>query len=167
MAGDEASGTRRRRRRRAVWRPGEGISRTVDAASGEPGVELGDVEAAGFAATAGIADIEDGNSGTEAAANDPFAESAEPVKPTAPAEPAQPSEPLEAGTPAAKRAVKRPRADPAERGLRELVGAGPSQLGPVRAMRARDANRPTEEDLAEAERNLTIVRRNWKPPADS
>jgi hypothetical protein len=32
------------------------------------------------------------------------------------------------------------------------------------ALRARDVNRPTDEDLAEAEQELTIVRRNWKPP---
>ncbi len=56
------------------------------------------------------------------------------------------------------------RNDPAERGLREIVGAGPSQLGPVRAMRARDANRPTDADLVEAEQEVAIVRRNWKPP---
>lgn len=60
---------------------------------------------------------------------------------------------------------KRRRNDPAERGLRDLVGAGPSQLGPVRAMRARDANRPTDEDLAQAEQDLVIVRRHWKPPS--
>jgi hypothetical protein len=52
-----------------------------------------------------------------------------------------------------------------ERMLRELVGGGASQVGVSGALRARDVNRPTEEDLAEAERNLVIVRRNWKPPA--
>jgi hypothetical protein len=31
-------------------------------------------------------------------------------------------------------------------------------------LRARDVNRPTEEDLAEAERDVAIVRRNWQPP---
>jgi hypothetical protein len=60
--------------------------------------------------------------------------------------------------------IKRRRTDPTERGLRDLVGAGPSQLGPVRAMRARDANRPTAEDLTEAEQDVAIVRRHWKPP---
>jgi hypothetical protein len=52
----------------------------------------------------------------------------------------------------------------AERGLRSLVGAGPSQLGVSGALRGRDVNRPTEEDLAAAERDVVIVRRNWKPP---
>jgi hypothetical protein len=52
----------------------------------------------------------------------------------------------------------------AERGLRGLIGAGPSQLGWVEAMRARDAGRPTAQDLADAERELEIVRRNYVPP---
>jgi hypothetical protein len=50
-----------------------------------------------------------------------------------------------------------------ERGLAELVGAGPSQLGVSRALRGRDVNRPSEDELAEAERDVEIVRRNWKP----
>jgi hypothetical protein len=48
--------------------------------------------------------------------------------------------------------------------LRELVGNTPSQLGPSGALRGRDVNRPTDEDLAEAERDLVIVRRHWTPP---
>jgi hypothetical protein len=60
--------------------------------------------------------------------------------------------------------AKRRRPDPNERGLRDLVGSGPSQVGPTRAMRARDANRPTEADLAEAEQEVVLVRRHWKPP---
>jgi hypothetical protein len=60
--------------------------------------------------------------------------------------------------------TKRRRTDPNERGLRDLVGSGPSQVGPTRAMRARDANRPTEADLAEAEQEVVLVRRHWKPP---
>ena len=55
---------------------------------------------------------------------------------------------------------------PNERGLRELVGAGPSQLSPGRALRGRDVNRPTEDELAEAEREVVVVRRNWQPAAD-
>jgi hypothetical protein len=51
-----------------------------------------------------------------------------------------------------------------ERGLRDLVGAGPSQLGLSRALRGRDLNRPTEADLAEAEREVVIVRREWRQP---
>jgi len=50
-----------------------------------------------------------------------------------------------------------------ERNLRELVGAGPSQLSVGRALRVRDADQPTEADLAQAEADLVIVRRNWAP----
>ncbi|MGC4807044.1 hypothetical protein [Micromonospora sp. DT233] len=53
-----------------------------------------------------------------------------------------------------------------ERGLRNLVGPGSSQVGPLAAMRARDAARPTDEDLAEAEARVNIVRRNWVPRED-
>lgn len=49
--------------------------------------------------------------------------------------------------------------------MRDLVGAGPSQLGVSGALRGRDVNRPTEQDLDEAERDVVIVRRNWRPPA--
>lgn len=55
--------------------------------------------------------------------------------------------------------------DSAERILRDIVGAGRSQLGVNGALRARDVNRPTDEDLLEAEREVVIVRRNWTPPA--
>jgi len=57
--------------------------------------------------------------------------------------------------------------DSGERGLRDLVGAGRSQLGVSGALRGRDVNRPTEADLADAEANLVIVRRHWTPPADT
>lgn len=50
-----------------------------------------------------------------------------------------------------------------DRGLRGLVGGGSSQVGIVAALRARDASRPTEADLAAAEANLVIVRRGWVP----
>jgi len=63
-------------------------------------------------------------------------------------------------------AKRRPREASGERGLRDLVGAGRSQVGVSGALRARDVNRPTDDDLAEAERDLVIVRRHWKPPAD-
>ncbi|WP_117670936.1 hypothetical protein [Micromonospora sp. MW-13] len=53
-----------------------------------------------------------------------------------------------------------------ERGLRSLVGPGSSQVGPLAALRARDAARPTEEDLAEAEARVVVVRRNWVPRED-
>jgi hypothetical protein len=53
-----------------------------------------------------------------------------------------------------------------ERGLRGLVGSGSSQLSIGAALRARDGARPTDADLADAERHLTIVRRNWTPRED-
>lgn len=56
------------------------------------------------------------------------------------------------------------RGSDAERSLRGIVGAGPSQVGVSGAMRARDAARPTAADVAAAERDLVIVRRNYVPP---
>ncbi|MGW4294099.1 hypothetical protein ACWEH1_13720 [Micromonospora chersina] len=56
-----------------------------------------------------------------------------------------------------------PSADEGERGLRGLVGSGSSQVSVTAALRARDAARPTDEDLAEAEARVVIVRRNWVP----
>ena len=50
-----------------------------------------------------------------------------------------------------------------ERGLRGLVGSGSSQVSVGAALRARDAARPTDEQLAEADATLAIVRRNWMP----
>jgi hypothetical protein len=52
----------------------------------------------------------------------------------------------------------------AERGLRGLVGGGASQVSVAAAMRARDAARPSAEELAAAEANLMIIRRGWTPP---
>jgi hypothetical protein len=80
----------------------------------------------------------------------------------------RPSEAEDDHKPAGPRAKRKPRPnrDPAERSLRDLVGAGRSQVGVNGALRARDVNRPTEQDLAEAEATLTIVRRHWTPPAD-
>lgn len=53
-----------------------------------------------------------------------------------------------------------------ERGLRGLVGGGSSQVSVGAALRARDAARPTDDDLAAAERDLVIVRRGWVPRED-
>lgn len=39
-----------------------------------------------------------------------------------------------------------------------LVGAGPSQVGAVGAMRARDVARPREKDIARAERTVVLRR---------
>jgi len=129
----------RRRRRRAEWRAGAGISRTDE------------TTATTLTPDDGAADRPDG------AADRPD-EVVLPAEPKAPA--GQPA--VAADQPAV--AAKRRRGDPSERGLRDLVGGGPSQLGPTRAMRARDANRPTEADLAEAAEQVVIVRRHWKPP---
>jgi hypothetical protein len=53
-----------------------------------------------------------------------------------------------------------------ERGLRGLVGGGSSQVSVGAALRARDAARPTEADLAAAEEELVIVHRGWVPRED-
>ncbi|WP_435207172.1 hypothetical protein [Micromonospora sp. bgisy143] len=53
-----------------------------------------------------------------------------------------------------------------ERGLRGLVGSGSSQVGLSAALRARDAARPSDDDLAEAEARVVVVRRNWVPRED-
>lgn len=50
-----------------------------------------------------------------------------------------------------------------ERGLRGLVGAGNSQVSLGAAQRARDAARPTAEQLAHSAEHLVIVRRGWVP----
>ena len=44
-----------------------------------------------------------------------------------------------------------------------LAGGGPSQLGIDGSMRARDVSRPTEDEIASAEKTVQAVRRN--PPA--
>lgn len=59
-----------------------------------------------------------------------------------------------------------PPAEEGERGLRGLVGSGSSQVSVTAALRARDAARPTDDDLAEAEARVVIVRRNWVPRED-
>ena len=69
----------------------------------------------------------------------------------------------DAPEPAPRRKSRSRRTD-ADRSLRGIVGAGSSQVGVVGAMRARDAARPTAEDLAAAERDLVIVRRHYVPP---
>ncbi|MFC4107186.1 hypothetical protein [Micromonospora zhanjiangensis] len=53
-----------------------------------------------------------------------------------------------------------------ERGLRSLVGSGSSQVSVSAALRARDAARPGEGDLATAEADVVLVRRNWVPRED-
>lgn len=46
--------------------------------------------------------------------------------------------------------------------MHDLAGAGPSQVGVSAALRARDVNRPTDDDLAAAERDVVVVHRNWR-----
>ncbi|MCK9895005.1 hypothetical protein [Frankia sp. AgB32] len=48
--------------------------------------------------------------------------------------------------------------------VRGLVGAGQTRLPPVIAMRARDVDRPTEADLADADRTLVLRRGQRLPP---
>jgi len=78
------------------------------------------------------------------------------------ADAAAPSAPPSSGDPAPKAERRAPRRR-AGGELHDLAGTGHSQLGPVGALRGRDVNRPTDDDLAEAERELTIVRRHWTP----
>jgi hypothetical protein len=95
---------------------------------------------------------------------------AEPAVPADPpsSRPAAPVEPTaESATAPPPRKRRGPRDGGAERGLRDLVGAGRSQLGVSGALRGRDVNRPTDDDLAEAERDVVIVHRNWKPEDES
>jgi hypothetical protein len=61
---------------------------------------------------------------------------------------------------------RRPTRESSERGLRDLVGPGRSQIGVSGALRGRDVNRPADDDLAEAERDTIIVRRNWRPAGE-
>ncbi|MEU9514167.1 hypothetical protein [Micromonospora sp. NPDC048169] len=65
--------------------------------------------------------------------------------------------------PRARRAAP---AEEGERGLRGLVGSGSSQVSVTAALRTRDAARPTDDDLAEAERRVVLIRRNWVPRED-
>jgi hypothetical protein len=77
-------------------------------------------------------------------------------------------EPVEEPVPAEQLPVSLQAGDEtsSERGLRGLVGGGSSQVSVTAAMRARDAARPTEEDIATAETDLVIVRRGWVPRDD-
>ena len=52
-----------------------------------------------------------------------------------------------------------------ERSLRALVSTRTTQLPFDVAMRAREVAQPSAQDLAEAERDLVLVRRHYVPPA--
>jgi hypothetical protein len=75
----------------------------------------------------------------------------------------QPAPAGRASRPLAKAKRARAGRDSGEHSLHDLVGSGPSQLGVEAALRGRDLNRPTEQDLAVAERDVVIVRRHWQP----
>ncbi len=47
---------------------------------------------------------------------------------------------------------------------RDLAGNSPSVVGVGGAMRARDVNRPSEQDIMQAEADVVLVRRQWQPP---
>ena len=63
-----------------------------------------------------------------------------------------------------RRDSHRAKRDSTDRGMHDLVGGGSSQLGVSGALRGRDVNRPDDDDLAAAERDVVIVRRHWQPP---
>jgi hypothetical protein len=130
----EPTGTHRRRRRRATAAQG------APPAQEQPGAERALPEQR----------VAQQRAAEQRAAEQPAAEQPPPEPPAA-----APPKPARKG---------RPPRDGGERGLRDLVGAGPSQLGVSGALRGRDVNRPTEEDLAEAEQSVVIVRRHWTPP---
>jgi len=71
--------------------------------------------------------------------------------------PASPSEPRDSYDPAEGSKDN-------DHGVRALIGSGPSQIPRIAAMRTRDINRPTDEELEAAEADVEIIRRNWKPP---
>lgn len=70
---------------------------------------------------------------------------------------------MEGGSPRAPRRRGNDRSD-TDRALRSLVSTRGTQLPPDLALRAREYAAPTAQDLAEAERELVIVRRNYVPP---
>ncbi|MDQ2848415.1 MAG: hypothetical protein M3Y77_19180 [Actinomycetota bacterium] len=65
------------------------------------------------------------------------------------------------GVPAAGRRNDARRSD---HGLRGLEASRSTQVSPTVAMRAREYATPTAEDLAEAERDVQLVRRKYVPP---
>jgi predicted flap endonuclease-1-like 5' DNA nuclease len=90
---------------------------------------------------------------------------AEPAPAEEPAEKPPPvKEPPAATQVAAPKRKSRARHTDVERGLRGIVGAGPSQVGVLGAMRARDAAKPTAEEMAAAERDVVVVRRHYVAP---
>jgi hypothetical protein len=58
------------------------------------------------------------------------------------------------------RAARSGSGQPTNAGVGGIVGAGPSMVGVVGAMRARDVSRPTDDDLERAERTVVVRRRS-------
>jgi len=122
-----------------------------------------------FAMTAGVHDPDE---------SDPVESREDPIRSAAPAGPRPDADgPVERGgwadrgTTGADRPSAASQPDsgdevPTERGLRGLVGGGSSQVSVGAALRARDAARPTDDDLAAAETDLLIIRRGWVPRED-
>jgi len=154
---EEPSPSRHRRRERRRRR----------AAQGAPTAAVEPTPADGTPAAADItvgtaAAAQDATGETAAAAQDATGETAAGQASAAAAGQAS-AETAAVPAPGPKRKSRARRTD-AERSLRGIVGAGSSQVGVVGAMRARDAARPTADDLAAAERDVVIVRRRYVPP---
>ncbi len=163
-----ASGQGGSSRGRAASGPDRGAGAAV-AGVGPEGASPADLAAPAQAAAEGPFTA----SAPLAAGTDVGAGGAEPEGSLGEADPAEDAAPNGAGDAApgsqtgrrpGARAAARQRPTEPDRGLRGLVGAGPSQVGPLGAMRARDAARPRPEDLEAAERDLVIVRRHYVPP---
>jgi hypothetical protein len=89
-------------------------------------------------------------------------ETATTVPPTAPSS-APANSPAKAPVKAAGRRGRpgaRGRDDGGDGPWTDLTGSGPSKVGLSAALRARDVDRPTAQDMAEAERSVVIVRRD-------
>jgi len=150
-------GERRRRRLRRSSQPASEPARPAPPDAGRPGPAAGPADRAGPGAGRGARP----DPAERGARPDPAERGARPEEPHADTAAVQDPEP----DPARSNAISAEERE-AERGLRGLVGSGTSQVRTGAALRARDAARPTEADLAAAEEQLIIVRRNWVPRDD-
>lgn len=148
---------RRRRLRHASHGTGTGTGTGNSNSTGSGGNGSGGTSNGGDGST-GTGSTGTGRSGTGSAAGPPA--SARTAETSATHDPV--AEPAAAGR---RGADVPPTADErdGERGLRGLVGSGSSQVSLGAALRARDAARPTDADLAEAAERLVLIRRNWVP----
>jgi len=153
----------RRRRRAAQGAPTAAVEPTpADGTPAAADITVGTAAAAQDATGETAAAAQDATGETAAAAQDATGETAAGQASAAAAGQAS-AETAAVPAPGPKRKSRARRTD-AERSLRGIVGAGSSQVGVVGAMRARDAARPTADDLAAAERDVVIVRRRYVPP---